>query len=264
AQRVTASLSVWPPSVHSLAAPGPRYYAPPRHPGARSHDSPPASPWLRPPDANNGFPHWPVAGADSGNSESASNENTRSHPAPPGNTASPRLPTQTAPSSPPAASARTSAAISGVEVPWAPRLKSPASAYPTKPPPPENPAPDSTARCAPSSAADIPTDWDVERRAWQRHSSTPPAVPRSGGAGRADPQSGQRSAPIRPETRQRLTSSMAASGQYTGWHSSGYPLKRSNSRPYFSSVPLLFRSQGITGFIRVNKSPVANTTVFLT
>jgi len=40
---------------------------------------------------------------------------------------------------------------------------------------------------------------------------------------------------------------MAASGQYTGWHSSVYPLKRSNSRPYFSSVPLLFRSQGITG-----------------
>src|SRR5262249_16005319 len=151
------------------------------------------------------------------------------------------------PSSPPAASARTSGATAGVTAPWAPRLKSPASAYPRESLPPQKPAPDLTAPSVASSAADIPTDSHAEKRASQRHSSPPRAVPRSAAADRADPQSGQRSSRGRRETRQTLTSLTAASGQYTASPASVYPRKRSNSQTYLPSAPLLFCSPRITG-----------------
>src|SRR5262249_34512597 len=98
ARYVTASLSVWPPSAHSLAAPAPRSDALPRHPPGKARACRPVSPWPRPPEGNSGSRHSPAAEADRADSEFAESENPHSHPAPLGNTSRPRPPSPTAPS----------------------------------------------------------------------------------------------------------------------------------------------------------------------
>src|SRR4030095_1022193 len=117
--------------------------------------------------------------------------------------------------------------------------------YPREAPLPERLAPDSTAPSVASSAVDIPTNSDAERRAWQTRSSVPPAAPRSGGFDRAGQQSGQRWWRVRREMHQRLISLTGASGQYTNVPSRGYPLKRSNSGHQHPATLPLFRAPGI-------------------
>src|SRR6185503_12751768 len=100
--------------------------------------------------------------------ESGSNENPRSPPAPPVTTSHPQPRAQTGSSSPLVASAQTCAVTPGGRTPSAPRLKSPASGYPRGFLLPQRPAADSSIPFASASAAEIPTNSDVEKKASQR------------------------------------------------------------------------------------------------